>query len=222
MTPLLPRRQRRQAVHVGRRRFDGVTIALHWATVVLILGMFASAWLYGQAIDGDAATLALAIHRSLGVTVWSVTIGRLVWRLGFGFMPPFPPDMPKIQQLLAKANEYALYAVLLIQPLTGMAQSVARGRTFPLFGLEVPMLMAKDRDLAALFHAIHELSAWVLVGLIGGHAMAALFHRFVLHDEVLQSMSPFGPRAASHRSEDSPIGNKFRISEAGDGTIGDH
>jgi cytochrome b561 len=84
------------------------------------------------------------------------------------------------------------------------------------------MLMAKDRDLAALFHAIHELSAWALVGLIAGHAMAALFHRFVLHDEVLQSMSPFGPRAAPHRSEDSPIGNKFRISEAGDGTIGDH
>jgi cytochrome b561 len=28
-----------------RRRFDIATIGLHWATVTLIVGMFASAWL---------------------------------------------------------------------------------------------------------------------------------------------------------------------------------
>ena len=29
----------------GRRRFDLVTIGLHWATVTLIAGLFGSAWL---------------------------------------------------------------------------------------------------------------------------------------------------------------------------------
>jgi len=33
----------------GRRRFDILTIGLHWATVTLIAGMFASAWLLQKA-----------------------------------------------------------------------------------------------------------------------------------------------------------------------------
>jgi cytochrome b561 len=195
MTRPLPRNQRRQAARVEPRRFDAVTIMLHWTTLALIVGLFASAWLGAQATSNDQATLLLAIHRSFGIAVWSVTIGRLAWRVGFGSIPPLPTGMPRIQRLLAKANEYALYATLLIQPVTGMAQSLTRGRPFALFCLEAPKLMAKDRHLTALFHGIHEISAWVLIGLIGGHAMAALFHRFVLRDEVLQSMWPFGFRA---------------------------
>ena len=51
-------------------------------------------------------------------------------------------------------------------------------------------MMAGDKPLTALFHQIHALSAWMLLGLIGLHILAALFHRFVLRDEVLQSMLP--------------------------------
>jgi cytochrome b561 len=60
-----------------------------------------------------------------------------------------------------------------------------------LFAWQVPKVMAGDKPLTALFHQIHALSAWVLLGLIGLHILAALFHRFVLRDEVLQSMLPW-------------------------------
>jgi cytochrome b561 len=60
-----------------------------------------------------------------------------------------------------------------------------------LFAWQVPSVMAGDKPLTALFHQIHALSAWVLLGLIGLHILAALFHRFVLRDEVLQSMLPW-------------------------------
>ena len=62
-----------------------------------------------------------------------------------------------------------------------------------LFAWRVPSVMAGDKPLTALFHQIHALSAWVLLGLIGLHILAALFHRFVLRDEVLQSMLPWRP-----------------------------
>ena len=39
----------RPRVGAGRRRFDILTIGLHWATVTLMAGMFASAWLLGLA-----------------------------------------------------------------------------------------------------------------------------------------------------------------------------
>jgi len=61
--------------------------------------------------------------------------------------------------------------------------------------------MAGDRPLTMLFHQIHAVSAWVLLGLIGLHILAALFHRFVLKDEVLQSMLPW---RASPAAESAP------------------
>jgi cytochrome b561 len=194
MTAHRPRTAHSDDRHVEPRRFDAVTIALHWTTVALIAGLFASVWLIGLVTGDDQAKLLLTIHRSLGVLLWIVAISRLGWRLTFAFLPPFPPTMSKIQQTLAKVSEYGLYALLLVQPFTGMAQSLTRGRAFPLLGGEVPILMARDKGLTASFHQIHEISAWVLLGLIGVHVLAALFHRFVLRDEVLQSMMPFQAR----------------------------
>lgn len=177
-------------VREGRRRFDRLTIGLHWVTVALLTGMFASAWLL-LAIDRDHAAIPLIVHRSLGVVTWAVAIVRLAWRFSFAYLPPFPGTMPRAQQQFAKASEYALYVLLLLQPLTGLAQSLARGRSFMLFEWQVPRLVAGNRAVTLLFHQIHTVSAWLLLGLIGLHVAAALFHRLVFKDEVLQSMLPW-------------------------------
>jgi cytochrome b561 len=66
-------------VRDGRRRFDSLTIGLHWATVALITGMFASAWVL-LASDREHAAILLNVHRSLGVVTWAVAIVRLAWR----------------------------------------------------------------------------------------------------------------------------------------------
>ncbi len=183
-------------------RFDAVTITLHWATLVLIVGMFATGWLIGAASSSAQEHLLLAIHRSLGVTVWAVTAGRLAWRLGSAVTPPLPTTMSKVQRALARLNEYGLYALLLIQPLTGLAQSLTRGRPFPVFGWDAPAVMARDKALTHLFGDIHEISAWALLGLIGLHALAAVFHRVILGDEVLQSMLPWKPAGKSIGGEE--------------------
>jgi cytochrome b561 len=151
--------------------------------------MFSSAWLLLTS-DRERAAILLIVHRSLGVVTWAVAIVRLGWRLSYAYLPPFPQNMPKVQQRLATTSEYGLYALLLFQPLTGLAQSLTRGRQFMLFAWQVPKLMSSDKPLTMLFHQIHSVSAWVLLGLIGLHILAALFHRFVLKDEVLQSMLP--------------------------------
>jgi superoxide oxidase len=172
-------------------RFDGVSIGLHWATVILIVAMFASAWSIGLA--GDAAA-RLTLHRSTGVILWFLAIARLAWRLRFAGRPPLPAHLPAVQRLAATLVEGALYVLLLTQPLTGLAQTLARGKPFQLFVFQAPALLARDKPMTRLFHETHELSAWVLLGLIGVHIAAALFHRFGLRDRVLQSMWP-GRRA---------------------------
>lgn len=182
-------------------RFDGVSIGLHWATVVLIAALFASAWSLGLA--GERAAGLLTLHRSLGVTLWLVAVCRLGWRLRFAVRPPLPATLPPLQHRAAALTEGGLYALLLLQPLSGLAQTVARGRPFQLFAFEAPRLMARDKPLATAFHQIHGLTAWLLLGLIALHVGAALFHRIVLRDGVLRSMLPWaGP------GEFSGSGNK--------------
>jgi len=107
-------------------------MALHWATVALIVGLFASGWRLGLATDREQEEAFLYLHRSLGVLTWLTAFCRVVWRLAFAYAPALPAATPAIQKRLARANEVALYALLLIQPLTGLAQSLTRGRPFPL------------------------------------------------------------------------------------------
>jgi cytochrome b len=70
-----------------------------------------------------------------------------------------------------------------------------------LFEWEVPKVMAGNKALTLLFHQIHAVSAWLLLGLVGLHVLAALFHRLVLKDEVLQSMLPW---RYTHAAADTP------------------
>ena len=178
------------------QRFDDVAICLHWVTLALVIAQFTSAWLLSAAV-GDQATALLRLHRSLGVAIWFVTVGRFAWRRLFSNLPPFPESMPKVQRELAKLNEYGLYALLMIQPLTGVADALFLGRPFPLFLWQIPTILPRERGVADFFAEMHQIGAYTLLSLIGVHALAALFHRLVLRDNVLQRMLP----AAAPRPE---------------------
>jgi cytochrome b561 len=175
-------------------RFDQVSIALHWLTLALVAGQLTTAWLLITASDAGAAT-TLTIHRSMGLVTWWVVAGRLAWRAsGAAHPPPFPPSMPKLQRLAARLNEYGLYALLLIQPLTGLGDTAFRGHPFAFFLWRVPALGHADKPLFQAFHAAHELGAIALLALIALHAAAALLHGLVLRDGVLQRMWPWTAR----------------------------
>lgn len=181
-------------------RFDQISITLHWLTVLLIVLQFSSAWLR-EAVDHDSslAVTILTTHRTSGALIWIVSLVRLVWRHNFAYLPPFPESMSKLQQTLAKANEYSLYALLLIQPITGLGRSLFRGAPFELFIWQVPALFEQDDAIRHVFGEAHEIGANVLLALIGLHAGTALFHRLVLRDGVLQRMLPWTSQSVRAR-----------------------
>jgi cytochrome b561 len=177
------------------RRFNRISIGLHWLTVLLIVGQFASAWVRkGLDHDSSLAVAILATHQTMGVLTWIVGLARLAWRRNFGHLPPFPPSMPKFQQSIAKANEYGLYALLFVQPITGLGNVLFRGHPFELFVWQVPALLEPNPAIRSVFVVAHEFGARALLALIVLHAGAALFHRLVLRDGVLQRMLPRNSR----------------------------
>jgi cytochrome b561 len=171
-------------------RFDPLTIAVHWTTLVLLIVAYAAAWSVTQATSEPRADAALLIHRSTGALIWGLTVIRLVWKSTYAQAAVLPAETNPVQRVAARTVEWALYALLAAQPITGFAQSVLRGRPFPLLGFTLPAMLARDKGLTRLFHNIHEITAWALLALIGLHASAALFHHFVRRDGVLRSMAP--------------------------------
>ena len=173
-----------------RTSFDGVTLAFHWATVVLVLGLFITAIWHAQSHDDVLKVLLLRIHRSLGVTVWITTVLRLLWRKTNAKLPPFPDNMTRIHRALVQISEYCLYALLIIQPTIGFGSVLTRGRSFTLFWWHVPPLIPHYPTFQAVLMSLHRAGAWTLGLLITAHAVNALVHHFVIRDNTLTRMAP--------------------------------
>jgi cytochrome b561 len=172
-------------------RFDGTSVLLHWLTVVLIVVQFLSIWAReATGHHSDLGVTLLSLHRSAGVLIWFVTAMRIVWRRAFAYLPPFPSSMPKFQQIAAKTNEYGLYVLLLAMPITGLGRVLLRGQPFDLFFWQAPALLEPNPGLRSLFVEAHDIGAKALMALIALHVGAALFHRLVLRDGVLNRMLP--------------------------------
>ena len=173
-----------------RTSFDGVTLAFHWVTVVLVLGLFTTAIWHAFSHDDVLRVLLLRIHRSLGVTVWTTTVLRLVWRKTNAKLPPFPDDMSKLHRVFVQMSEYCLYALLVIQPTVGFGAVLTRGRSFTLFWGHVPPLIPHYPTVEAVLFSLHRAGAWALGVLITAHAVNALVHHFVIRDNTLARMAP--------------------------------
>lgn len=172
------------------RVFDPATRFLHWLTLFLVAAVFVLAYSIDFASSTEEAVALIQLHRSFGVTVWILTLGRLV-RRQFSRFPNLPADMPGPMRLAAQLSEYALYAVLLIQPILGLLQTSARGDQVNLFFLgQLPALIGKDRPLARQLHEMHETVGLLLLALIALHAAAALYHHFWRRDDTLAAMLP--------------------------------
>ena len=169
--------------------FDPVIRFLHWLTLFLVATIFVLAFSIDFASSKEGAAALVQLHRSFGVTVWVVTFGRLVWR-PFARFPNWPADMPQAMRIAAQWSEYALYALLLTQPILGLLQTNAYGDRVNLFflGPLLPALIGPDRPLAKQLLKVHETVGLLLLGLIALHASAALYHHFWRRDDTLKAM----------------------------------
>ena len=108
----------------ARARHQSLTIALHWSTVLLVLTQFTLAILHDQVSNAGVRRDLLTAHRSLGVIICLLALGRVAWRsLGMRLLP-FQASMSRWHQRGARFSEWGLYGLLLAQPLSGVAATV--------------------------------------------------------------------------------------------------
>ena len=179
-------------------QWGAISIGLHWLTFVLVIGLMAIGLLLDLVPKSPKYLWIFDLHKSTGLTVLALTVLRLCWRLASPAPAPVA-DTPRWQDLIAKLTHGALYALLLLMPLSGWLYDSAGGlRPLRWFGLfRVPKLSGMDPDIKAFALQSHELLFYALASLILVHAAAALFHHYRLNDVTLLRMWPWAkPRPA--------------------------
>jgi cytochrome b561 len=171
--------------------YGPVARAVHWAVAALAVVVVGLGWaIPGAPRDGDSRELLLFLHRSVGLLILAVMVFRVIWRLTHP-PPPFPAGFPRLEAAVAHADHALLYIVFLVMPLTGFLNAAAAGHPVSFFGLfAIPPLLPEDPRLAQIAVAIHLAGQFVVYALVAVHVAAALTHRFVRRNRILDRMLP--------------------------------
>lgn len=178
-----------------RPRYGPIAMAFHWLTIPPIVGLLlGGTWLAGQpvAVRIDSA----GAHATTGAVLLVLILVRLAWRITHPVAPPERYDVPRWQWALARAVHRGFYAVLIAQPLIGLAMALSA--PYPVVVGEWLVLSdgGGDADRFALLAALHGWTAWLLMALIAVHLLAVLYHGFQ-GDGVNRRMLPLRRRVGA-------------------------
>lgn len=185
------------------KNYGSIAKWLHWSTALLFLLAYMSVyyrhWFTQE--ETPANWVALQLHLSFGITVAVIVVLRIIWRTGN--RTPDPEPGTRWEHLAAHAGHLALYALMVVVPLTGYLGSGAGTDYFFMFGIPkfeetrlFESLVANGlgmtfQEFERPIDLIHKqiLGQWLTWMLIVGHALAALYHHYVRHDRTLRKMT---------------------------------
>lgn len=150
--------------------------------------------LANAAKDAASETLETAIlgnHKSVGISIFVLTLLRLGWRLRHGVPRPLP--MPQWQLSASQVSHWSMYALILLLPVTGWLTSSASGSGTSWFDLvDLPDLVPPDPGREATLEEIHEMHAKLLLVIAVLHISAAAWHT-IKRQQALVRITSTGP-----------------------------
>jgi cytochrome b561 len=168
--------------------YDFYTILLHWVTAAIVIFQFLSAELWGYFPRPEKHFLILS-HMSMGFLLAMILTVRIIWRLLLGVKISEPS--PTFLDRGARALHILIYVLLAAQMPLGFFTRWTDNHPLYVFGILIPSPLGPcSKATGPVVDQIHDINAWIIMGLVGIHALAALVHYFVWRDDVLQRMLP--------------------------------
>ncbi|MDX1635684.1 MAG: cytochrome b [Marinobacter sp.] len=166
--------------------YGGLMIGLHWLVAIAVFGLFASGWwMVDLSYYSQWYNLAPHLHKSVGLLLIAVMVVRLVWRL-VDRKPRALPNHSAVEVVGAKVAHWLLYLGTFVVLASGYLIPTSGGSSIQLFNwFEIPSVTGEVKALELVVGDIHYWSAWALVVLATGHALAGLKHHFIDRDATL-------------------------------------
>ncbi|MCU0904447.1 MAG: cytochrome b/b6 domain-containing protein [Tabrizicola sp.] len=147
--------------------YSGLQIGLHWLIAILIV----TAWFTGEGAEEamevveDGGVAGFVPHVAVGLAILALVVVRILVRLSRG--APAAPGAPgSLSVLAADWGHRLIYLLMIAVPLGGASVFF--------LGLDVG--------------EVHGLAANVLMLVVLGHALMALYHQYILKDGLLRRM----------------------------------
>ncbi|MCA0042785.1 cytochrome b [Celeribacter litoreus] len=153
--------------------YSGLQKLLHWAVVLTFAFNYIVSDGMGRALrtfsqTGINDSLTAQLHVIVGIATIVLMVLRVIVRLIQG-APELPPAPHPLMDKAAHFAHIALYVAMILTPVVGLLAWFGGVRE------------AGD---------VHEVLVNLTVLLVIAHVAAALFHQFVLKDDLLKRMSP--------------------------------
>jgi cytochrome b561 len=168
-------------------RYDRIARTVHWLTAILIVAVF-SLGILVDAFPPSWEDSVVNTHKLIGLSILCLVAFRLVWRRSH--KPPPPEPIGLMLQRVSSISHVLLYCLMIVVPLVGLVFAARSGQGIDFGLLTLGPVSVEDEGVARQIGEIHELLAYILVGVAGTHALAALWHHFVRKDAVLMRMLP--------------------------------
>ncbi|MEP3279034.1 MAG: cytochrome b [Stappiaceae bacterium] len=165
--------------------YGSVAITIHWISALLIVALLASGFRAANSLNLDDKSQLLSIHAPLGIAIFVLTLGRLLWWLFFDRKPDAIAGMPKVQTVSARAVHGLFYLIIFGMVASGITMFALSGAGKIIFGGEVGKLPDFQDYGPRLPHGI---GARLMIVLLIFHTGAALYHHFVKKDGLLRRM----------------------------------
>jgi superoxide oxidase len=164
-------------------RYPTLAILLHWCTAVLVV--------VDYILSEDSEHFGNkppALHFTLGFSVLVFTVARWAAR----YAAATPPAQSTVRWMPARVVHATLYLLLLAVPLSGWYSLSRMGLPMFVLGSRVPAIATTAPDHApGMVGLVHQLAGNVLLIVAALHAGAAVWHQFVIKDNLLRRMRPF-------------------------------
>ena len=159
----------------------------HWITfIILILQIPFGFYLVGLEFSDRRIDLE-NIHILIGITVFYITLFRLVWKF-FNSSPTEGNSFFKGQIFIAKANHFFLYLSIFTITISGILKKLYMGEKlnflFFRYGFN------KDNfQLADLYYEVHIYANYLLIVLVAVHILAVIVHHFIFKDKIFDKIT---------------------------------
>lgn len=167
---------------------------LHWAMAVAFLIMWGTGIGMGFVTDESAThDLMTGLHISTGALLAILLIIRIVCRFATR-TPAETFNFPLWERIGAKLGHVALYLLPLIVIAIGWAGADLGGHGVTMFGIPMPKLLPtidnwERTSINGTFEELHEILAFVMLGVTVVHIAAVLKHKYMDHQDVLPRMT---------------------------------
>ncbi|WP_374255046.1 cytochrome b [Acinetobacter brisouii] len=163
------------------KKYPRTMMAIHWITLIAVATAYITS---GNPLKHPQLG---TIHLLSGGTVFVLFCLRCIAFLLLHKDFPKNEIINKLQNFLFKTVKVLLYALLMIVPVSGYLALSSIADSYSLLGQNVYVIESLYGDF--YLGDIHQVLGNVFVSLVGLHACAALFHHFIVKDNVLKSMT---------------------------------